>query len=149
MTAFDWGDGWGESDDAPAQAPGRRWSDADDFVRNHLRHVYVRQVGPHSSNLHWSRRWWDVPEAVHRLTALWRAWEALSADEETGLAVWFRDFCDPTMRELLAPDGPFQGLPRELLEANAPGEPWACEPAPAGRLERVLAASANGREVPR
>lgn len=125
-----------ERDDALPEPT--RFADVDDFVRNHLRHVYIRQVGTHSSNLHWCTKWWAVPEAVHRLHGIWRAWESLSADEELGLAMWYRDFCDPGMSELLAPDGPFQGVPKAWLASDQPGEPWTCEPAPRGVVERAL-----------
>lgn len=126
------------ADEAPEEAEPTRFVDVDDFVRNHLRYLYVRQVGTHSSNLHWCTKWWAVPEAVHRLHGLWRAWESLSVDEELGLAMWFRDFCDPGMRELIAPDGPFQGVPKSWLATDQPGEPWTCEPAPRGVVERAL-----------
>jgi len=49
----------------------------------------------------------STPEAVARLEALWKAFEHLSHDPTLGAAIWWRDYTDPTMTALTAPDGPF------------------------------------------
>ncbi len=55
----------------------------------------------------WCPTWWEHAEALTRIEALWRSWEALRWDGPTGMAVWWRDYCDPHMRVLLSADGPF------------------------------------------
>ncbi|WP_442911546.1 DUF4913 domain-containing protein [Kocuria sp. cx-455] len=46
---------------------------------------------------------------MSRLTGSWRAWEQLRTDPSTGLAVWWRDYADPTMHVLFEEKGPFHG----------------------------------------
>jgi len=50
---------------------------------------------PTRSHLVWCPRWWEHGEALARLEALWRSWEALRLDGTTGMSVWWRDHCDP------------------------------------------------------
>ncbi|MBO9553831.1 DUF4913 domain-containing protein [Cellulomonas sp.] len=79
----------------------------DEFVRDYLRHVYKRRVDGRSRC--WAAEWWRSEEAVVRLEALWRSWEALRLDAATGMSEWFRDHADYHMGVLLDPDGPFAG----------------------------------------
>lgn len=48
----------------------------------------------------WDPNWFENIEALDRLEALWRAWEYLRLEGMTGMAVFWRDYFDPTMREL-------------------------------------------------
>ena len=57
----------------------------------------------------WCERWWDHPEAVLRLDALWRTWEAAALDPVHGVADWLREYLDPGLSVLLSPAGPFAG----------------------------------------
>lgn len=57
--------------------------------------------------IHWCAQWWDHPEAVLRLDALWRTWEAASLDPVSGVAAWTRDYLDPSLSVLFSADGPF------------------------------------------
>jgi hypothetical protein len=57
--------------------------------------------------IRWCARWWDHPEAVLRLDAMWRTWEAAALDPVRGVAVWIRDYLDPNLAVLLSPAGPF------------------------------------------
>ena len=82
-----------------------------DFVGNYLAQVYRRSVD--GRNRTWCPHWWAHPEAVARLGALWRGFEALQADPDTGVSVWFRDHADHHMAVLFDPDGPFRGCSPE------------------------------------
>lgn len=66
-------------------------------------------------------------EAVSRLEALWRAWEALRLDPATGMNVWWRDYADH-MAILLSPDGRFA----KAASSNQPGDPLPCKKPPKG-----------------
>lgn len=76
------------------------------FVRDHLADVIERDVGSHSNA--WCARWFEHPEAVSRLEALWKAFEALRQDPGTGASSWWRDHADPTMAALFAGQGVFR-----------------------------------------
>jgi hypothetical protein len=49
--------------------------------------------------------WWGHPEAVARLTALWRAWEVLRLDPATGMSNWWTLHFDPHMPYCSMPSG--------------------------------------------
>lgn len=91
--------------DEAGQAPALYYGSVDEFVREYLRYVYRRRIdGRHRC---WAGRWWQYDEAVIRLEALWRSWERLRQDPETGMSVWWRDHADHHMPALMDPDGPF------------------------------------------
>ena len=106
-----------------------------EFVTEMLAPMYRRQLDPagRSNTFTWCAQWWRHEEAVSRLTGLWRAWEQPRTDPSTGLAVWWRDYADPTMRVLFEEKGPFHGCtPR----AHSPkGVPLALEPPPEGLFD--------------
>jgi len=77
------------------------------FVTEHLVHLYARPIRDGDEHFKWCPRWWEHIAAHSRLTALWQAWEALHDGTGTGPAHWWRDYADPTMAALTAPDGPF------------------------------------------
>ena len=89
------------------------------FVAEQLAPVYRRDIdlAGRSTTFTWCAQWWRHEEAVSRLTGLWRAWENLRLDPTTGLAVWLRDYVDPTMRVLFDEKGPFHGC---TPKAHAP-----------------------------
>ena len=81
-------EGW-EEEAAGAQGPqlGAQpvYGSVEDFVAEFLSvATEVRTGGPVS----WCASWWAHPEAVLRLTALWRAWEALRLEPATGMSNW-------------------------------------------------------------
>ncbi|GAB93457.1 DUF4913 domain-containing protein [Gordonia rhizosphera] len=78
-----------------------------EFVDTHLVRIYARKV-THKQDRRWCPRWFEHPEAVSRLEALWRAYEALRLDPATGMSTWWRDHADYHMKMLMAPDGPFE-----------------------------------------
>ncbi|PPK93167.1 uncharacterized protein DUF4913 [Kineococcus xinjiangensis] len=79
----------------------------DVFVRDHLAVLYRRHLD--GRNRTWCPQWWRHGEAVLRLDALWRSWEFLRLDPDTGMSLWMRDHLDPHMAVLLDPEGPFRG----------------------------------------
>lgn len=109
----------------PSPAP--HFSNVDAFVREYLVHVYRRKVGERATR-RWSARWWESPEALTRLEALWRAWEQLRLDPNMGMSVWFRDHADYHMGVLMDPDGPFRSSTDQANET----EPLPYTPPPPG-----------------
>ena len=104
-----------ETEETEEEQPELFYPSVDQFVADYLAQTYRRKipvagrgVGPT-----WCAQWWRHPEAVSRLTALWRAWEHLRLDPATGMAVWWRDYADPTMRTLFDANGPFEGCTPE------------------------------------
>jgi hypothetical protein len=90
------------------------------FVADWLVEAYARKLG-HAYV--WCPEWYQHLEAMSRLDALWRAWEALRHDGDLGMSVWWRDHADHHMRQLLDPDGPFSGCRREHTEYPVPALP--------------------------
>ncbi|MEU4588414.1 DUF4913 domain-containing protein [Kitasatospora aureofaciens] len=76
------------------------------WVTHLLLPAYGREI---SSNRPWCARWYEHPEAVARLHALWLAWQQLTAAEagHTGPSTWHRDHLDHALLQLRSPDGPF------------------------------------------
>jgi hypothetical protein len=87
--------------------------------------VYTRGVGPRYQR-RWAADWWNYPEAVSRLEALWRSWEAARL-EPTAMSGWWRDDVDHHMSVLMWAEGPFAASE----DKNAPGEPLPYKPPPA------------------
>lgn len=120
---------WEVVPDAPNQPDESRlcFQNVDEFVREYLIKAYRRRIidgGPHR----WAARWWENDEAIARLTALWRAFEQHRLDPGSGMSTWWNSHADPTMRALLAPDGPF-GTSKDT---NERGQPLPYEPPPEG-----------------
>ncbi|WP_235215613.1 DUF4913 domain-containing protein [Phaeacidiphilus oryzae] len=70
--------------------------------------IYGREV---TSSAPWCPVWWEHPEAVAQLHALWLAWQALTGagSDPLGPANWHRDYLGPVMGSLRDPAGPFAG----------------------------------------
>lgn len=99
------------------------------FVGEQLAPNYARDIDPsgRSTTFTWCTQWWRHREAVSRLTALWRAWKHLRLDPATGMAVWWRDYADPTMRALFEEKGPFHGCtPRKSSPCPSSLHPRDC-----------------------
>ncbi|WP_230594211.1 DUF4913 domain-containing protein [Rhodococcoides fascians] len=77
-----------------------------DFVDEVIRPHYRREVSE-GNQKKWCPQWWAHGEAYRRLDALWRAWEHLRKDPNTGASVWWKDHADHHMGMLLDPQGPF------------------------------------------
>jgi Domain of unknown function (DUF4913) len=79
--------------------------DVETWVEHVYAPVYIRKTGQVQR---WCASWWAHPEAIVRLTALWRTWEAARAsEEESAMAEWLRSCFDALNPVLLADDGPF------------------------------------------
>jgi len=74
------------------------------WVTDWLAPTYAHEV---SSAWRWCEQWWMHAEALVRLEAAWRAWEALRLDPSTGPSVWLAQHGDPCIQALTEPDGPF------------------------------------------
>ena len=90
------------------------------FVSEFLVKAYARKLG-HSHV--WCPEWYRHFEAMCRLDALWRSWEYLRHDGDTGMSSWWRDHADHHMTFLLDPDGPFGPCRREHTEYPIPNLP--------------------------
>lgn len=127
-----------ELDEEPAnEEPELYFGSVDEFVRGFLLPNYKRRVD--GQRVMWAAEWWKYAEAVARLDALWRAWEHLRQDAQTGMSVWFRDHAEHHMSILLSTDGPFaaagEGEDRE--NTNEKGEPLPYAPPPEGLFPDV------------
>jgi hypothetical protein len=87
--------------------------------------------GKGSGTGRWNARWWDNDEALQRLTALWRGWEAARQDPALGTSAWWINHADPHTSVLLSLDGPFAGSQDETL----PGEPLPYSRPPRGLFD--------------
>jgi hypothetical protein len=79
-----------------------------EFVTYFLSAVYARPVSAQHTSFRWCSQWWDHPEAVARLEALWAAWEGARLQPPPAMAGWWLSYCDPMMRALCNSEGPFQ-----------------------------------------
>jgi hypothetical protein len=92
----------------------------------------------------WCPSWWDHPEAVQRIEALWRAWETLRVEGGKAMNTWWVDHADPQLAQLCNPDtGPFghchttHGRDIAPLVATDPPDDWPLRPAPRERLSHA------------
>lgn len=80
--------------------------------------VYIRKI---TQTQRWCPSWWAHSEAIVRLTALWRTWEAARAsEEESGMADWLRTCFDTINPVLLAADGPFASCTADRHSEQTP-----------------------------
>lgn len=94
---------------------------------------FVLTFGRPDDQICWCAHWWDHPEAVLRLDALWRTWEVAAASESvTAMAVWIRDHLDPGLAVLFARTGPFAACAPDrhvaapvLAVSPAPEQHWS------------------------
>ncbi len=136
-------------------APGQAGADAsrpaaplydgvEDWVRGQFLPLFRRPLG---GEYRWCRQWWQHAEAIIRLTALWRSWEALRMEPGTGIATWLRDHVDHQLPVLLGRAGPFAQCTedehielRQAMAEDAPVGWWAIgddqDPAPATAGDR-------------
>jgi hypothetical protein len=123
-----------ESATAKEDAPRLFYGSVDEFVRERLIHMYKRKVGPQNDgHYRWAADWWNYPEALARLEALWRAWEHLRLDPATGSSIWWIEHADHHMPILLDPDGPFS----KSTDRNGHGDPLPYAAPPKGLFPDV------------
>src|ERR1700733_3008384 len=121
MTAQAGGGAQEDPDDQDAPEP--VFAVVEDWIDEYFLPMFIRPLG---GEFRWCPQWWRHPEAVTRLTALWRAWEVCRLEPATGISDWFRDHLDPHLPILLGPRGPFfQCAPQSghLAEKTFPTEP--------------------------
>lgn len=92
--------------DQPDDEPELFYPDLPGFVSEWLLQVYRRALDQGRT---WCPQWWEHPEAIVRLEAMWRSWEHLRLDPATGMSIWLRDHADHHMVVLLDEQGPFKG----------------------------------------
>jgi len=80
------------------------FSALEDWVTGFFLPTFRRQFG---GELRWCAQWHDHPEALLRLEALWRSWEALRLDPTLGIATWLTNYADPQLAALLHRSGTF------------------------------------------
>ena len=117
---------------AQAQADGEqeRWTTiypgVEQFVREVFAPTFVRRT---TADFRWCPQWWRHPEAIMRMEALWRTWEVLRRDPQSGMALWLREHADHHLPILTGAAGPFAECdPREHFDSNPSELPTA--PAP-------------------
>lgn len=84
------------------EPPQLAYRTVEEFVTNYLAKTIRRNVN--GSQLTWCPEWWRHPEALSRLTAVWRAWENLRLDPALGISTWWLSHCDPHLRALMDPE---------------------------------------------
>lgn len=125
VPADEWADGIPA--DIPAPPPQLIYPSVAAWLADFLAPTYRRSFG-NGSHGTWCPSWFRHAEAVDRLRALWLAWEFLRLDAATGMAVWWRDYCDPAMAALTDTRGPFQACSPEGHGTPPPGLPLAVPP---------------------
>jgi len=115
-----------ESPKGDKDGPKPVFTDVVSFVARYIAPATGTRLG---GPVAWCPRWWEHPNAVLRLTALWRAWETLRL-EPAGMSVWWVGHYDVHMRALLDADrGPFYRCAKthqaaEALPTVAPPADW-------------------------
>lgn len=107
-------------------------------------HEFLLPSWRHDTSTKWCRKWYLHAEAVSRLDALWRAYEAMRVGDPTGMAVWWRDYADPLMASLTSTTGTFAGCDARR-DQHAPMPTWRADHAPSITVpdEGVLRPKAN------
>ncbi|WP_330346633.1 DUF4913 domain-containing protein (plasmid) [Streptomyces europaeiscabiei] len=123
------------------------FSNVEVFVTDYLAPTYRRKIN--GSTAVWCPEWWRHPEALQRITAMWRAWENLRHDPALGLSTWFLQHADPHMRVLLNPDnGPFNGCSPKDGHSLRPSLPLPVKPAdPALWLSPAFSANSSATDT--
>ena len=146
-----------ENDDASAgeaQTPPQTYfSSMMEWFERWLRPTYRRST--HGDLREWCEQWWQHAEALSRMDALWRAWEALRLDPGSGLSVWWRDHADHHLAALLDADGPFKACgdghvkdsPEMLHHTTPPAEMFAPDPGEDGAPAPIPGNGGRGATV--
>ena len=93
-----------QGDDQPTNL----YASVHEFVTDFIAQIYAHPVADRQTSWRWCSLWHHHTEAVARLEAAWKAFEALRQDPGTGASVWFRDHGDPCMTALTGSEGPFR-----------------------------------------
>ncbi|MBO0982587.1 DUF4913 domain-containing protein [Rathayibacter sp. SD072] len=107
-------------DEDPTTADETVYGSVDEWLRKYWRFTYRRRVSAKGQGTgRWKAEWWNTDEAVQRLEALWRGWEAARLDPGLGTSTWWINHAAPHMTALLAVDGPFA----DAKDENNVGDP--------------------------
>lgn len=86
----------------PAQEPEPQFKSVVEFVDGFIRPMYATTLNDQDA-VNWSKRWYTHPEAVARLSGLWRIYEIQRAkDKQHFLEEFLRIHADYHMRHLMA-----------------------------------------------
>ncbi|THJ65637.1 DUF4913 domain-containing protein [Arthrobacter echini] len=93
--------------------------------------VAILESVDRSQNQYWCFQWWNHPEAVDRLRALYEQW--LGAQAEGGMSSWWIDHFDRHATILFAKRGPFgecgtthtEKTARRILGTEQPPMNWS------------------------
>lgn len=90
------------------EAPSFFYRSVEDWYVNLLAPTIERRLDASGTGtLTWCPQWWQHPEAIARLEALWRAWEICRDADGEAPSRWFWQHCDPTLTALMdAKTGP-------------------------------------------
>ncbi|WP_017972363.1 DUF4913 domain-containing protein [Actinopolyspora halophila] len=114
-----------EDEQNPQQQP--LYPSVEEWVNGWLAPMIRRPLGTTAA---WCPHWWAHPEAVARLEALWRCWEAARLDGPMAMSTWWLQHADPHLALLTDPDrSPFASCHDGHRDELAP---LPTEPAPAG-----------------
>lgn len=115
-------------EDAPVEPA---YSSLPEFVSNFLLPTWIHQTQQGC----WCIKWWEHPEAVVRLEALWHAFEAMRQVPGESLSSWFLFHRDPHMHALTTREtSPF--FKCDVAKGTHVLAPtWPEEPAPAHLYE--------------
>lgn len=102
-----------------------RYLRLDEWVEGFLAPTIRRTM---SGSNHWCAQWWEHPEAVARLGALWAAWEVAEAEGGAGPSFWWTGHFEPHWHVLTSTFGPFNACNPNKHEPAVP--PLPTVPAP-------------------
>lgn len=111
-------------------APTPLYDTLDEWVGKYFSPTFGRSIG---GELRWCAQWREHAEAIGRLEALWRSWEALRLDPAMGMITWFANYLDPQLNALLGRGGPFNQCsldrhePQVSLSSAAPASDLAIQ----------------------
>lgn len=119
------GDGWDEP------APELLYPNLIAFVTDWLVPMYRRSM--ENREYAWCPQWWRHPEAVLRLSALWRGFEEQRRQPGTAMSAWIRDHLDHHLPLLMDADrGPLRGCTAPKGHAQRPLQRMPLDASPAG-----------------
>lgn len=122
-------------DDIPVgtAGPETRFASLPEFVSEFLVQIWRKELLAGC----WCDQWWEHPEAVLRLEAIWDAFEALRIEPGTGVSVWIRDHLDYHMRVLTTREtSPFYRCDITKKRHHTP-DAWPAVEAPPGMFQNL------------
>ncbi|MEU9019224.1 DUF4913 domain-containing protein [Actinomadura sp. NPDC048394] len=125
----------GLDDGQPAQEEEERtpaFSTPEEFFTEFLSPHIQRRLG---GSYTWCPEWWNHPEGISRIVAMWTAFEHLRWEGALGMSTWWLHHADPHLAVLMSKDGgPFAACKKDGHNGTAL-PPLPHHPAPAGLWE--------------